>query len=203
MGVSLLAKNSAGLGASQPVEVSQAFMDSIANASANVGAPNGTGVTVTDGFAAVHYQRLTFTDVEVAMTDNTTAGCHGGLKIYDFPSALVTILGALSALHIEGLDTGVDNDAAVVASLGTAVVSNADATLTSTEANVIASTAATFTSAEGDFNGVSSAPVQLNGTVTPVDLYLNFAVPGGDADGADTFTVSGFVDLYWINHGDH
>lgn len=199
----ILMGSSSGLGASQPVELDQAFLDALADLSVDAGAAAGTGVTAAQGAVVTRKTRITLDGAEVTMTDATTNGNHGGLKIYDFPTGLIRIVGAIAAVSVEGLDTGVDADAAVVASLGTVVVANTNETLTSTEADIIASTAATFTDAAGTFNGVSAADVTFDGTGTPKGLYINFAVPGADADGGDTFTLDGYVDIFWEFLGDH
>lgn len=167
------------------------------------GTAAGTGVTASESSPAIHKTVLSLADLVVAMTDATTAGCHGSQKIYDFPDGNILILGAVTDLQIVAGAGGIGDTAAVVGSLGSAAVSTDNATLTSTEANIVPSTAATLSSGAGNCDGESTSPATLDGTTSPASAYLNLAVPDAGSSANDTITVNGTITLNWINLGDN
>lgn len=140
----------------------------------------------------------------ITMTDATTAGCHGFVKLYDFPACNLLFLGATCDLSITAGTGGIADTAAVVAAIGTAQVATADATLTTTEADLIPSTAATLTGGIGAAKGktVTAGVAVFDGTATAKDAYLNFAVPDAGSTGNDTLIISGTIVLVWSNLGD-
>ena len=140
----------------------------------------------------------------ITMTDATTAGCHGSVKLYDFPACNLLFLGATCDLTVTAGTGGITDTAAVVAAIGTAAVSTADATLTTTEADLIPSTAATLAAGAGAAKGktLTAGVVVFDGTTTAKDAYLNFAVPDAGSTGNDTLIVSGTITLVWSNLGD-
>lgn len=140
----------------------------------------------------------------ITMTDAAAAGCHGSVKLYDFPACNLLFLGATCDLTVTAGAGGIADTAAVVAAIGTAAVSTADATLTTTEADLIPSTAATLTAGAGAAKGktLTAGVVVFDGTTTAKDAYLNFAVPDAGSTGNDTLIVSGTITLVWSNLGD-
>ena len=140
----------------------------------------------------------------ITMTDATTAGCHGFVKLYDFPACNLLFHGATCDLTVTAGTGGITDTAAVVAAIGTAQVATADATLTTTEADLIPSTAATLTGGIGAAKGktVTAGVAVFDGTATAKDAYLNFAVPDAGSTGNDTLIVSGTIVLVWSNLGD-
>jgi len=147
---------------------------------------------------------LTLTKPVITMTDAGAAGCHGSVKLYDFPACNLLLLGATCDLTVLAGAGGITDTAAVVASVGTTAVSTADATLTATEADIIPSTAATLTAGAGAAKGktLTAGVVVFDGTSTAKDAYLNFAVPDAGSTASDTLTVSGTITLVWSNLGD-
>ena len=140
----------------------------------------------------------------ITMTDAAAAGCHGSVKLYDFPACNLLFLGATCDLTVTAGSGGISDTAAVVAAIGTAAVSTADATLTTTEADLIPSTAATLTAGAGAAKGktLTAGVGVFDGTTTAKDAYLNFAVPDAGSTGNDTLIVSGTITLVWSNLGD-
>ena len=170
------------------------------------GAVSGTGVTVVEsGDAALKKTVLTFTNVSVTMTDATTAGSHGSLKVYDFPAGLLSYLGGTTNLTIARVGTAITTTAAVVGAVGTVPTVNDNATLTTTEADLIPSTISTLTAGAGVTKGkYAVAPqVPFDGTATAVDAYLNFAIPDAGSTGNDALLVNGTITLVWSNLGDN
>lgn len=156
------------------------------------------------GTGVVRQTVIAISGLSVAMTDADTAGCHGSQKLYDFPAGSILVLGALTNLMITAGAGGIADGAAVVGAIGSTATATDNATLSTTEANMCPSTAATLTAGEGTMKGEPTAVAFLDGTGTPVDAYLNFAVPAADATAtADTLTVTGFVIITWIALGDN
>lgn len=165
-------------------------------------AKNGAAVSVEEYVFKPRRLRFTFDDLEITMTDATTNGNHGGHKFTDFNASHLVILGAISNLTVVAA-AGIDADAALIGSVGSVVAATANEALTSTEADVIPSTACTLAESAGVMDGESSGVTVLNGTGTPIDLYLNFVAPGADASANSTITVNGYIDLIVLPLGDN
>jgi len=167
----------------------------------NVGAPNGTGVTVLKEYGnagTLHKTVLKLTNVVIATTDNGAAGAQGSLKIYDFPLGHIAVMGCLCNLTTAKGAGGLTATAALVGSLGSVAAGAGDATLTGTEADVVASMTGTLTANAGVLrNTGSDLSAAFDGTVTALDLYLNLAAPDASSTAADTVTVNGTVTLFW------
>lgn len=110
-----------------------------------------------------------------------------------------------SGTHRKDINTGLshypdfDGDFGV----GTVTAGNNNA-LATTEQNIIPTTAtaqavAGATTALG-INAAAIAP--LDGTSTPVDIFLNFLIDDADQDGGGVLLVSGTLTIHWINLGD-
>ena len=173
-----------------------------ASSSALAGVANA-GAVVNETVGTIR-TTLQLSNAVVTMTDATTAGCHGSVKLYDFPACNLLFLGATCDLTVTAGTGGIADTAAVVAAIGTTAVSTADATLTTTEADLIPSTAATLTAGAGAAKGktLTAGVVVFDGTTTAKDAYLNFAVPDAGSTGNDTLIVSGTITLVWSNLGD-
>lgn len=173
-----------------------------ATSSALAGVANA-GAVVDESVGTIR-TTLKLSNQVITMTDATTAGCQGSIKLYDFPACNLLFLGATCDLTVTAGTGGIADTAAVVASVGTAAASNADATLTATEADLIPSTAATLTAGAGAAKGktLTAGVVVFDGTTTAKDAYLNLAIPDAGSTGNDTITVSGTVTLVWANLGD-
>jgi len=166
----------------------------------SIGAPNGTGVTVKEygNGGTIHKTVLTFTNVSIAITDRTTAGAQGSLKIYDFPTGHLIMQGAAMNLTTLAGAGGITDTAALVGSVGTATVGTDNATLLTTEADIIASTAGTLSSGAGTLKNTGTQSLGIfDGTGTAIDAYLNIAVPDAGSSADDTVTVNGTVTFFW------
>ena len=175
------------------------------NAAAVAGvASTVSGVTVDDTAGGSIRTVLTLKNVPVTMTDATTSGCHGSLKLYDFPACNLLFLGATCDLSLTSVTSGIGPSAAVVAAVGTTTVGTDDATLTATEADLVPSTAATLNAGVGAAKGLSltAGMAVFDGTSTAKDAWLNLAVPDESSIADDTLIVSGTVTLVWANLGD-
>ena len=156
-----------------------------------------TLVSESGGDGPVRTTVLKLTNFAITLADNGSTG-SGGAKIYDFPAGAIQILGGLTDIDVT---YGTVSDAGLIASVGTATA-GADGTLTSTEANICVSTAAATTSGAGTANCLPVAsPSIVNGTSAAADAFLNFAT-SSDPGTNNSITVSGYVQITWINHGD-
>jgi hypothetical protein len=170
---------------------------------ANTGAKNGSTVAVQEtGNGVVHQTSFTFTATPITMADSTQGG---GVKIYDFPAGRILILGASGSIAVTTTSTLASTlNTGVTCNWGIGSVVQASATLATTEQNFLNVTAftasATINVAGAAAPGVGIAVLTpLNGTVTPVDAYLNLAVAGAtDIDGDATVTVTGTATLTWM-----
>lgn len=159
-------------------------------------AVNGISAVVT-GDGPCRQVILTFTDVPVTLADNGNNG-SGGVKVYTFAKGVTHLLGASGKLTVS---YGSVTDANLIGSVGSAAA-GADGTLTSTEANLVPSTSCATTAGTGTLTAKSTTSgVVLDGTVTPVDLYVNFAT-SSDPGTNNSITFSGKLVFTYISHGD-
>lgn len=162
------------------------------------------GVSAAEkGHGFLHQTVFTLSSVSVTITDATTNGAHGGVQLYDFGAAVVTVLGATSDLSVTAGAGGIADTASALCSAGSVVAANTNATLTSTEADFIPSTAATLTDGAGTCDGDGAAVSVFNSTSTSTDLFLNVVVPDADSSASDTVTLSGTVTVTWVESGDN
>lgn len=163
-----------------------------------------TAVDVSETGAGAQKTVITLSGLEVTMTDAGAAGCHGSVKLYDFPACNLLFLGGTCSLTLTAGTGGITDTAAAVLAVGTATVGVDNATLTLTEADLIPSTSATLTAGVGTGTGktVTAGVAVFDGTSTAKDAWLNIAVPDAGSTANDTFTVSGTITLVWSNLGD-
>lgn len=140
--------------------------------------------------------------IPITIADDAGVAQYGGVKIYDFPPGLLSILGCTITGNLTGYASLIDTFDGDVA-LGT-VTATTGATLTSTEADIMASQPTTTAASEvAAVTAVSSTNVSpLNGTSTAKDMYLNFVIDDNVAHGAGTATFTGTVTVWWRNLGD-
>lgn len=164
----------------------------------------GTGITARQDYTGNQVLTLPITNLSVTTTDATTNGAHGNRLLFTFPQGLVVIHGAVTDLTIARVGTSITASASIVGALGTTAAANTNDTLTTTEANIVPSTAATLASGTGAFRGESTGAAILDGTTTPVPIYLNFAMPDAShGTTADALTVNGTIRLVYSWIGDN
>lgn len=164
------------------------------------------GVSVSEGgFGGLHKTVLTLTDVSIAMTDAAAAGNHGSLQLYDFPTGVVFLLGAVTDLTTLAGAGGLADTAALVGSIGSVTLATDNATLTSTEADIVPSTAGTLSSGAGVLDGETTTALIaiFDGTATAADAFLNLAVPDAGTSANDTLELDGTITIYWLELGDN
>lgn len=182
----------------------QTEADTVASGLVATGSPAGTGVSAAEFDGAMHRTVITLAGLVVTMTDATTAGSHGSQKVYDFPGGPIQVFGCSYNLTTLAGAGGITDTAALVGSLGSVALATDNATLTSTEADLVASTAGTLSGGAGTLKKHGSAvATAFDGTTTPVDVFLNLAVPDAGSSADDTITVSGTITIHWTNLGDY
>ncbi len=168
------------------------------------GAASGTGVSSSSS-PGTNKTVLTFVNAPLALIDTAGVVARCALKIFDFPEGNIQIIGATVNLALTKSAAGVNADFDGDVALGSAAAAG-DATLTSTEANIVPSTATPQAVAGATTaKALSTASVLLDGTATPVDLYLNVLVDDADQDVTTTPTnliANGTVTVLWANLGD-
>ena len=172
--------------------------------------PTSGAVYLDARFDNYPYFSLTFTlaAARVPVTDGTTSGSFGSLKIFDFNQGGISFLGCRQdyTAFAEGtaLTTGA-GDAVHVLGIGTAAITSArDGTLTGNEQNVGNLTSqitdAGGTGAGTKFTGAVTASV--DGTATALDLYLNWSGTAATIDANSTMDVTGTVTVTGVFIGD-
>jgi hypothetical protein len=171
-----------------------------------VGAASGEGVTAVEQALGGVWNRTTLTlaDTPIVLVDEADTVAYGGLKIYDMPRGRIVVLSASADLAVAKTSAGVDDDYNGDFSMGTVVASN-DATLTATEANIIPSTA-TPEATDGATTavGASTAPLVVDGSATPMDVYFNALVDDSDHDVDGTpanLEFTGTIEIIWAYLG--
>lgn len=176
-----------------------------ASPSAGAGAIAGTLIEASDNFAPVRSTLLTLSARLVTVTD---ALAYASSKLYDFPEGRILVFGAKASLQwavTSDRTTTINLNADLDWAIGSAAASNV--TLATTMVDFIAKQDKQLTAAGATLNTASAAsagtPFTLDGTSTPVDLYLNVAFPTlTDIDADGTMTATGTVLITWVNLGD-
>lgn len=152
--------------------------------------------------------KFTFTAAVITVTDAAGSGSSGSLKIFSFSPGSVTPLGGRQnwTAFAEGAAlTGAAGDAAFLMAVGSVAADAGDGALTSTEVDFIAATS-TITLSGGTGTGTKhSAPAThtpLDGTDTPVDVFLNWSGSAATIDANSTISVTGTVELAVLLFGD-
>lgn len=151
---------------------------------------------------------FTLTAARIPVTDGTTSGSHGTLKIFDFNEAALSFLGCRQdyTAFAEGsaLTTGA-GDAVHVLGVGTTAIATArDGTLTGNEQNVGAVTSQ-ITNSGGTGTGTQvtgAVTAAVNGTATASDLYLNWSGTAATIDANSSIDVTGTISVVFVMLGD-
>lgn len=188
-----------------PILLSQALAN--ATTTTNVGAKNGATVTVVEtGDSVFHTSTFTLTATPMTVADATTGG---GVKIYDFPAGIITILGgtfSLTPTTTSALAGTLHGGVTLDIGVGTAAAGAG--ALTTTEDDIIDSVAGTSSATINVAGATSvgartSSPASLDGHTTAIDANVNLGVPGAaDIDADATVTITGTVVIHWMFGGD-
>lgn len=181
-------------------------IDTLAGSAALSMGTAGTGVTARHfGADIIRRTKLTLTNIAQTVTNGTE---YQSSLIYTFPEGRLVILGLTATLRqttTSALAGTLNASSTGAVALGSAAASNT--TLSSAMVNMLPSTAftssATINVAGTAVTAALAAAAQIDGTSTPVPMYLNSAfATTTDVDGDATQTFSGTIDLLWAIIGD-
>lgn len=170
-----------------------------------LGAVAGSLTTaLEDGHDTFRRTRITFASRVVPVT---FALKYAGTKIYDFPLGRILVLGVTSKLRwavTSARVSTINDNAAMDWSLGTVTASNV--TLAGTMLDLNPKVDRTLDGAVAAYTAYDksalAASAVFDGSVTPIDAFLNVSFPTAtDIDADGTLTVEGFVDIHWVNLG--
>lgn len=169
----------------------------------NIGAKAGSTVTAVEyGNAFFHQTVLTLTALPLTLADATVGA---GVKIYDFPLGVVTIIGAVGTVAETTTSTLASTlNTGVTINWGVGSTTQTSATLATTEQDILTvsnlTASATINVAGAAGTKVrTAAPASLDGTATAIDAFFNVAVATAtDIDGDATTTYTGQVTINWI-----
>jgi hypothetical protein len=173
----------------------------------NNGAKAGATVSVTEyGNGILHQTEFVLTALPLTLADATVGA---GVKIYDFPEGVITILGAKGSVAETTTSVLASTlNAGVTYNWGVGTTTQASATLATTEQDIIPVTNGTA-SATINVAGAASkavrtaAPVQFDGSATAKDAFFNVAIAlNTDIDADATTTWTGTLTITWLFHGD-
>jgi hypothetical protein len=165
---------------------------------------DSNGVTVAEtGDGVTHLTTFTFSSFEVKITDSGANGAHRGTKIYDFPAGYIKADAVLSDLDITCNDDGLTATATHEFGVGTTAVAADNDALTATEEDILTGVAADLSSSEIALNTQDAVDDEFDGTTTAVDMYLNMVFAANDATASDTCSVTGTLNVVWVNAGDY
>lgn len=162
--------------------------------------PIATVTAVEELMGNTHKTTLTLAAVPQTVVNGTE---YQGTKIYDFPEGHLVVTGVVFSLAQTTTSTIASTlNSGVTGAMALGSVTASNVSLTSTMANFVASTAFTSSTtinvAGTAVTGKNTALVVLDGTSTPVDLYLNTAyATTTDVDADATQTISGTVTILW------
>jgi hypothetical protein len=168
------------------------------------GAKNGSTVVQEEAHGAFHKVKLTCASLPITLADDAGNGQYGGPKVYDFPEGYIFMCGAvidgdLTLTEAAWLDT-FDGDVA----LGTATADDGQgqdgATVALMATNALAQAVAQVASVQA----VGAPASQLiDGTTTPVDMFLNFEIDDNAAHTAGGGFFTGTIEFVYCVIGDN
>lgn len=165
----------------------------------------GTGASLLQEKVGVNKTTVKL-DATLALTDEAGVVAYTGRKVFTFPTGNIMILGATLDATVEADAAGVNADFDGDVGVGVVTASN-NATLASTEQNIIPTTAIPqAVDSASTLQATSTASVIVDGTGTPVPVYLNILVDDADHDVTSTPTnldVDGDLTIYWVNLGSY
>ena len=178
----------------------------VEDAIGSINPASGLSVDIKRSGAGLYRLDFTLTAVSITVTDAAGSGSSGSLKIFDFAPGSIVALACRQdyTAFAEGAAlTGAAGDASFVMGLGSVAANAGDAALTGTEVDFGAVTSAiTLSSGTGTGTKHSATAAALDGTTTPVDLYLNWSGSAATIDANSTISVTGTISVLVAVLGD-
>lgn len=168
----------------------------------------GTIAMAARKFGPIVEFTFTLTGARVPVTDGTTSGSYGTLKLCDLPQQAVSFLGCrqdYTAFAEGSALTTAAGDAVHVLGVGTTAISTArDGTLTGAEQNV-GTVTSSITNSSGTGTGTQvtgAVTTALNGTASALALYLNWSGTAATIDATSNIDVTGTITVVCAYLGD-
>lgn len=169
------------------------FVPATGNDLAVTNVPSSGTIRVSErGEAHIRQITVEVINVPISVTDGATSGAGGGIKLFDFPAYVNTVLSGVARLSTN-VTAGLTN--AIKYGVGSTITDATD-NLSSTRANVIPSSSITIASSTGSATSAvyTATPVVLDGRSSAQSLFLNFGVIDANATtAAHTVTVTGVL----------
>mgnify|MGYP001605267484 CR=1 FL=1 len=169
----------------------------------NIGAVNGSTVSAVErGDGMIHQTVLTLTATPLTLADATVGA---GVKIYDFPVGMITVLsasGSVAETTTSAIATTLNSG--VTYNWGVGTTTQASGTLATTEQNIINTTNGTSSTtinvaAAASASTQTVAPLAYNGKSTAIDAFFNVGIATAtDIDADATTTWTGTVTITWL-----
>lgn len=160
---------------------------------------SGTVTAVTKRLGEFVSITFTLTAARIPVTDDTTNGSFGSLKLMDLVSGgwhFISSRQNYTAYVPDG--TGVPNDTVFDIGVGTAAIAAAaDGVLTAsaTYDNIGAKVDQTLSGGTTTGTGFDAANVSVDGTGTDLDIVLNWSGTAATVDGNGTIDVTGTITV--------
>jgi hypothetical protein len=167
-------------------------------------AASGTITATHELGGLVNRSTFTLTNAQIPVTDATTSGSHGTLKLFTFPAGGIAFLGSRQnyTAFAEGAAlTTAEGDAVFEIGLGTAAIAAAaDGALAATNDDIGGDVNVTLSGGTGTGTGFTGAGA--DGTTTAATLNLNWSGSAATIDATSTIDVTGTITVLWSGLGD-
>jgi len=171
------------------------------------GSLNTTNVTsvVENGDGLSHQTVITLTGTASSIADG---GFEASQLLYTFPEGAILFEGCVADLTLTMATTNFNasTDDLYNVALGTAVNDDGDGTISATGANLLANQSVDTDGGQTQTNSVTAhlaTALIIDGTSTANSMYLNWAVPAANDNGANTNSITGTITVTWKNLGDY
>jgi hypothetical protein len=179
-------------------------MSTISDTPASIGTlalPTSGTIVLEDNGVQYPDFSLTFTlaAARIPVTDGTTSGSYGALKIFDFVAGVVDYLACSQnyTAFAEGTAlTTAAGDAAFNIGVGSAaIVAAADNTLATANKDIGSAIAITNSGGTGTGSGVNQSTKIVDGSVSHATLNLNWSGSAATIDASSTIDVTGVITV--------
>ena len=171
------------------------------NSGATLG--SGTGAVTINYLSASNQTIITFTSYSMTITDHTTNGAHGALKIIDFPEGMININGIVGDVDIASVTGGVSATAVLDIGMGTTTTVVTSATLGTTNVDEVAKVDVTLSGGAKTADFLNTTLQLKDGHSTAADAWLCVAIEDESCSGNGTIILNGTITITWTNLGDY
>jgi hypothetical protein len=169
-------------------------------------ATSGTVSAVHEQSGAFVKSTFALNNARIPVTDATTSGSYGSLKLLDFPEGVISFLGSRQnyTAFAEGAAlTTAAGDAVFEIGLGSAAIAAAaDGALAATNDDIGGDVNITLSGGTATGTGITGAGVIIDGTTTAASLNLNWSGSAATIDATSYIDVTGTITVLWASVGD-